>query len=156
MEFARKTSRYVALAVLTVSAYSQQYPAPPCDRTIAEETLRKTFAVKIVDPIYPSEAIRQQTTGLVVAELCVAAGSQTASVRIATAPSEAVAKSVKMALSEWRFGPMWLKGRPNEHLSYASKVTYYFVKKDAQWLVRGPMESFYVGPKFVLRQQLSR
>lgn len=153
---APKISRYVTLGALSVAAYSQQYPAPPCDRTIAEETLRKTFAVKIVHPRYPSEAIRQQTTGVVVAELCVAGGSQTASVWIATAPSEAVAKSVKMALSEWRFGPMWLKGRPNEPLSYASKVTYYFVKKDAQWLVLGPMDSFYVGPKFALRQQVSR
>jgi hypothetical protein len=35
-------------------------------------------------------------------------------------------------------------------------VTYYFVKQDAQWLVLGPMESFYVGPKFALRQQVSR
>jgi hypothetical protein len=137
-----------------VRLFAQPAPLWPCDRRIAEESLRKTFATRVVHPTYPQEAIRAKVTGVVVAQVCVPAGSkEIASIRISTAPSPDLAKAVEQALAQWRFGPMWRPGNPSEVLSYSSKVVYYFVEKDGQWLVLSPGDSFYVGPKFARRQQ---
>lgn len=158
MHIADNVVKYGLLAAIALAnvVFSQTYPAPPCDRTIAEEGLRKTFATKIVHPTYPKDAILAKVTGVAVAELCVPAGSKGAPIiRIATAPSAAIAKSLEQALSQWRFGPMWRQGAPSEFLSYASKVIYYFVQRDGQWVVLSSDDSFYVGPKFALQQQTS-
>lgn len=43
---------------------------------------------------------------------------------------------------------MWLKNRPDNHLAYASKLTFYFVLTDRGGVVYSPTDSFYVGPHF--------
>jgi hypothetical protein len=148
----RITAAGVALAAIAVSQ-SLGIP-PPCDRTIAEAALRNTFATKVVDPTYPKEAIISKLTGITVAEICVPAGAKVAaSIRIVTAPSDAIGRSVKEALTGWRFGPMSAMGDPSHLYSYASKVIYYFVEQDGRWMVLSPTDSFYVGPRFALKQE---
>jgi hypothetical protein len=153
----RTAGRLLGIAaglLLALRLLSQPASPVPCGGRIAEEGLRKTFATRIVDPTYPESAIRAKVTGIVVAQVCVPAGSKVVgTVRISTAPSPDLAEAVEQALAQWRFGPMWPAGRPSEFLPYNSKVVYYFIESDGQWLVRSPGDSFYVGPAFALRQQ---
>jgi hypothetical protein len=120
---------------------------------IAAPTLRR-LATHIVVPEYPKEDITAKMTGIAVAELCVPAGATIASpVRIVSAPSAAIADSMRKALAQWRFKPITSMPNSTDYVSYASKVIYYFVEQNGQFVVLSPAESFYVGPRFALRQQ---
>jgi hypothetical protein len=103
---------------------------------IAAPTLRR-LATHIVVPEYPKEDITAKMTGIAVAELCVPAGATIAS----------------PALAQWRFKPITSMPNSTDYVSYASKVIYYFVEQNGQFVVLSPAESFYVGPRFALRQQ---
>jgi TonB family protein len=97
--------------------------------------------------VYPEEAIRLRTTGLVVVEVCVQSDGLSFKSRIVTAPSRAIAQSVTDALAQWRF-------EPNEKpRSYGGKLTYYFVEQRGEWKVFNAGDSFFVGPRFALKQQ---
>ncbi|MGE5567430.1 MAG: energy transducer TonB [Rhodospirillales bacterium] len=130
---------------------------PPCDRTIAVKVAEATFrriATRVVHPTYPQEAITARVTGVVVVDVCVAAGSDKAtSIRVLTAPNAAIGEAVKTAVSQWRFGTFSLMSDPGKLHAFASTVVYYFIEREGQWLVLSPSESFYVGPKFALKQQ---
>ena len=108
------------------------------------------LATKTIRPAYPEEAIRAHTTGVVVAELCIPAGAPTAAVTISSSPSEAVSRSVRQALSQWTFQTWTQNGK---HSAYGGKIIFYFVVEKGEWKVLDPTESFYVGPRFALRQQ---
>jgi hypothetical protein len=110
----------------------------------------RKLATKAVRPVYPDEAIRAGTTGLVVAEVCVPPGGRPASIKISSAPSEALARAVKTALSQWKFRK---RVDEDEPLAFGGKIIFYFLKQGDKWKVLDPMESFYVGPRFALSQQ---
>jgi len=103
-------------------------------------------------PAYPEEAIRAKTTGVVVAEICVPAGIPTAAVTISSTPSEGITRSVRQALSQWRFQTWFEKGSFH---AYGGKVIFYFLERDGEWKVLDPADSFYVGPRFAVKQQRS-
>jgi TonB family protein len=113
------------------------------------EQIRK-LATRTVRPVYPEEAIRAGTTGLVVAEICVPLDGRPASIKISSAPSEALARAAKTAISQWRFRT---RVHENEPLAFGGKIIFYFLKQDDKWKALDPMESFYVGPRFALKQQ---
>lgn len=110
----------------------------------------RMLATKTVRPVYPEEAIRAGTTGLVVAEVCAPRDGRPASIKISSAPSEALARAVKTAVSQWKFRK---REDENASLAFGGKVVFYFLKQGDKWKVLDPMESFYVGPRFALKQQ---
>jgi len=153
-------SSLLRLAVLSALFLSVAFPQtnPPCDRTIAgsmaEAYFRRNMATKIVHPVYPKEAVAARVTGLVVADVCVAAGSDKATViRVLTAPNAVIGEAVRSAISQWRFRLNWWASDPERPHAFASKVVYYFVERDGQFLVLKPDDEFYVGPEFALKQQ---
>lgn len=155
----RIISRIIIAALLPNTwVLAQQATPSACNFTVAELTLRNTLATKTVAPVYPSEAVNRKLTGLVVADVCVMAGSTTASsINIVSAPDVLLGKSVKAALSQWTFGPLSAQGEPSRLYSYRSKVIYYFVEERDKWTVYSPADSFHVGPRFAVnRQDLSR
>lgn len=132
-------------------AYAQFQPGTTnkCERLLAAMNVLM-HAKKTVRPVYPEEAIRARTTGVVVAELCIPAGGPIAAVTISSTPSGAIARSVKQALSQWRFRTWFEKGR---YSAYGGKIVFYFVEQNGKWKVLDPTESFYVGPHFAIKQQ---
>ena len=133
--------------IFLVQAAAQQDSSAegfPCERKIAEAALRDAMATKVVKPIYPEEAIRNKTVGIVVTEVCVRPDSETAYLRIVTAPSDAIAASVTAALLQWRFR--------RDTNSFGSKVIYYFVHRNDRWEVLSPADRFFVGPTFSQKQ----
>jgi hypothetical protein len=146
----------MALIPLTPFILRAANPLPPCDRTIAEAGLRQKLVTYVVPPVYPQPSIRAKHTGIVVAAVCVGPNSRSAtSLKILTAPDQAMANSVQQAIANWKFGALWRSGAegPRHFVSYASKITYYFVEQGGRWLVHSPMDSFFVGPRFALDQQ---
>lgn len=115
------------LGLTALIASAQKYPPEPCDRTIAESELRKNFVQSQVKPRYPPASLAKQEQGLVVVQVCVQPAGKPPIFDIATAPNQNFAKEVLAALRNWKFAPMWLKNRPDVHLAYASKLTFYFV-----------------------------
>jgi len=112
------------------------------------------LADDIVSPAYPRGAIRANITGLVVAEICVPPGARSAStIWIMTAPDKALADAARDAIRRWRFAPVTKMGDPSAPLSYAAKITWYFVRQGNEWRVLSPADSFYVGSEFAMRQQ---
>lgn len=142
-----------ACLLLAVSALAVAQVQPgttnKCERLLDALNVRM-HANKIVRPAYPEQAIRSKTAGLVVAEVCVPAGKTVADVRISSAPSEVIAESVKQALSQWTFRT-WFQN--NAYSAYGGKIVFYFVEQSGEWKVLEPTDSFYVGPRFALKQQ---
>jgi TonB family protein len=103
--------------------------------------------VVVVRPVYPSDASRLGVQGLAVAEVHVATDGSVSSVKCLAAPGDQIREAMSRALTRWRFKPL-----KDEHTGipapYRGKLTYYFVKRDGQWVVLDPSESFFVGPAF--------
>jgi TonB family protein len=111
----------------------------------------RMHATRTILPEYPQDAIRSKVTGVVVAEVCIPAGGRVASIQsISSAPSKAIAESVRKALSQWRFWTVFENGR---HYPYGGKIIFYFVEQKGEFKVLEPGDEFYVGPHFALKQQ---
>ena len=82
--------------------------------------------------MYPEEAIRARTTGLVVAEMCAPLDGRPASIKISSAPSEALARAVKAAVSQWKFRT---RVDENEPPAFGGKIVFYFLKQGDEWKV---------------------
>jgi hypothetical protein len=125
----------------------------PCDRVTNERGFRQAFTVSVVEPIYPEESIRAQHSGIAIARICVAAGSTSVtSIEVVAAPDEAIARSMKTALQQWRFALVDRRDGRQTPFSAGTKVTYYFTEQAGRWVVLNPMNSFYLGPRFALAQ----
>lgn len=144
---------YLAIAVIALdtTGLAQLQPGTTnnCESLMNAANVRR-HATKTVRPVYPEEAIRDRITGVVVAEICVPRGSTVAAIRISSAPSNAIAQSVKRALSQWAFRPMFQNGR---YVAYGGKIIVYFVQQNNVWEVLEPSDAFYVGPRFAIEQQ---
>jgi len=137
------------LAAGFADAQGQPGTANNCERLITAMNVL-LHATKTVRPAYPEEAIRARTTGVVVAELCVPAGNAIAAVTISSTPSEAIARSLKQALSQWTFRT-WIQN--DKYSAYGGKVIFYFIEQNGEWKVLAPTDSFYAGPRFATKQQ---
>jgi hypothetical protein len=143
-------------------ALCEDHPLAPCEGDTGEIGFRSNFVKFAVTPSYPEFSIRVGHQGIVVARVCLGDRATTAtsmsatSVEILTAPDAQTAKAMKEALAKWRFiPPVRQQGGHEVPLKLASKITYYFVKQGQQWAVLSPTESFYVGPRFALAQQMA-
>ena len=141
----------LGIAAVAGAAFSQVQPgtANKCERMLDAASVRKR-ATKTVRPVYPEQAVRGKVIGVVVAEVCVPAGGTIAAFWISSAPSDAIAESVKQALSQWRFKP-WSDDAG--YHAYGGKIVFYFVEQNTEWKVLEPADAFYVGPRFALKQQ---
>jgi hypothetical protein len=118
-----------------------------CQGTTNDGALRDR-AIQTVDPIYPSDAIKSHISGIVVVDLCVPVGSETATFVVSVAPSSSIRNAVITAMEKWRFKSpeVWFENSPVH--SYGGTIIFYFVQQKAVWRVLSPTESFFVGPRF--------
>jgi outer membrane biosynthesis protein TonB len=106
---------------------------------VRESQLRSQRAYYVV-PSYPAAALRDQVTGVCVAELVIVENGVPSEVRVLQAPSPDIAGAMKEALAKWRFQPLGTKTR------WIGKVTYYFVIANGKSDVHDPYEVPYIGP----------
>ncbi|MGD0404487.1 MAG: TonB family protein [Candidatus Acidiferrales bacterium] len=106
------------------------------------ERILRSRAVKVVKPIFPEDAIRNQTTGVVVAEIHLDGSGVVTTVHILQAPSESTAASVSQAVSQWQFQPF---PPPDDKHIISGKLTFYFEFRHGKGIVLDPAETGYVG-----------
>ena len=79
--------------------------------------------IRHVDPVYPTDALRANQSGIVVAEVSVNRAGDVENVRIAVRSTPAFDEASVVALRQWRFTPL---RRNDETVSFTYPVVVLF------------------------------
>lgn len=112
---------------------------------LTEMELRK-HAVSLVVPTFPVEGNFDEPQGVSVAVILVSFDGSVVNARVLHAPSPAVARAMKDALSQWRFNFADVPDRSTSAY-LTGKITYYFIAHNGRNRVLEPSQCPYIGPR---------
>ncbi len=96
---------------------------------IAEGDVKPPKLLKKVDPIYPEEAAKQGIEGVVLVSVRADKEGNIEKVKILKSPHELLSKAAIEALKQWKYKPMFIKGKP---MAIIFTVTMTFKLKDKE------------------------
>jgi len=103
--------------------------------------------IKKVEPVYPEEARKAGTEGLVVLEATIDTEGNVSKVEVLKGEHESLNNAAVEAVKHWKYDPVILKGKP---IPVKFTVTVKFSLKDKEEGTRKPAErSDHQGPKLV-------
>lgn len=112
-------------------------PPPQSIINVAELTLRRG-ATKMVMPEYPSESVKNHSTGIAVAQIEINADGEVDKLEVLEAPDLPIKNEVSGAVKQWRFQPQTIHGSP---VRIRGKLTFYFVfDEEGRATVKNPKQ----------------
>lgn len=117
-----------------VSSVSQD--RGPLEIKVSEVVLRKQ-ASKIVQPLYPEEALKQGASGVSVTALVIGLEGNIEKLDVLEAPHPSIKAAVATAVRQWKFGVTTMEGNP---VKVHGKLTFYFVLNNKKAEVLSPEE----------------
>lgn len=132
----------VILAASLVDCGCGRSQRQPITATTPEGGLRQSVT-RVVQPLFPLQAILDHDIGVAVADVHVDAKGHVVSVQVLEAPAQCIAQSVSAAVRQWQFKPFSTSnGAP---VLVSSLLTFYFEIEDGKGVVLDPDEAGYVG-----------
>ena len=105
---------------------------------ISEQGIRLLAVVKPM-PQYPAASIRNNVSGIAVAEILVSKDGRPEQVNVLEAPDADIRNAVEEALMLWKFRRSTPKGNV-DGVPLSSKLTFYFAVENGDGVVRNPEE----------------
>jgi len=127
---------------LALSAFAQNSPVAAIATTSG--AVLRSLAVSKLRPTYPQDALRQNISGVAVAQIQLTVEGKVETLDILQSPSPSIADAVRSALMQWQFQPSnGSEGKPP--LRPSGKLVFYFEIQEGKGSVLFPEETGYVG-----------
>ena len=134
---------HIALLLSSLTLLPNGHAQAPIKGTVNELNLR-SFASKVVAPIFPPRAFIKKEFGVAVAHVDLDISGRIKAITIVQSPSAEISDAMMKAIGDWQFDRV-PPGDPA--VEFSGKLTYYFLKRNGAPVVLSAAESFYAGPQ---------